>query len=136
MPIFSGKVIVGAKVLKRIIEDLRLLLPKEILQAKTIVADRTKILEDAKIEAKSIIEVAQERVKYLTGKEEISKLAKETADDTIRNARIKAKEMKDSANKYVFKLMKETDKFLSAHLSEIRRIKQGIRSAEVDDEKQ
>ena len=57
-PLSNGKVLVDAEKIRRLLEDIRLNLPKDIRQAERIVADRAQIIADAHKEAESIVRVA------------------------------------------------------------------------------
>ena len=73
LPLSGGKSVLDADKVKRILEDIRLKFPKEIRQAKAVVADRNKIIEDSKNEAEKIIRSAEEKAKAIVDKSEILK---------------------------------------------------------------
>ena len=63
LPLSGGKMVVNVERLKDIISEMKANIPQEIRQAKNIVADRIKILSDAKKEAENIVQVAEARAK-------------------------------------------------------------------------
>ncbi|MEG0894586.1 MAG: ATPase, partial [Oscillospiraceae bacterium] len=81
VPLSGGKCMIDIDKVREIIEDIRLNMPSEIKQAKLIVEDRKSIVEDAKKEANSIIEIANERSKKLVDNNEIVKQAQERAKE-------------------------------------------------------
>ncbi len=134
LPLSGGRAVINANEVRRILEDIRLKLPKEIIQARKIVDDRTKIIEDARAESETIMKVSEERVKAMVSKSEIVRNAQMSANNIIAEATAKAKEMKNSANEYVEEIMKQLDQIITSNLSEIRKARQMLRSADFKSE--
>jgi cell division septum initiation protein DivIVA len=128
LPVSGGKIVVSSENFKRLLEDLRRNLPKEIMQAKKIVADRNQIIEDTKNEAKSMAKIFQEKAKSLVNRDEIVKNAQNTAKEIIFDANQKSKDIKVAAAKYTEKLLKDVENFLNNNLLEIKKVKQSLRS--------
>lgn len=131
LPMSGGKTVIDAGEVKRILEDIRLQLPKEILQARKIIEDRTKIIEDAKQEAQNIIKVSEEKIRSMIEKSEIVKNARTSANNIISEATKQSKEMKLSANKYAQDVMKQLDEIVTSNLTEIRKARQMLQSSGV-----
>lgn len=129
LPMSGGKTVIDAGEVKRILEDIRLQLPKEILQARKIIEDRTKIIEDAKHEAQNIIKVSEEKIRAMIEKSEIVKNAQTSANNIISEATKQSKEMKLSANKYAQDVMKQLDEVVTSNLTEIRKARQMLQSS-------
>lgn len=129
LPMSGGKTVIDAGEVKRILEDIRLQLPKEILQARKIIEDRTKIIEDAKQEAQNIIKVSEEKIRAMIEKSEIVKNAQTSANNIISEATKQSKEMKLSANKYAQDVMKQLDEVVTSNLTEIRKARQMLQSS-------
>lgn len=68
LPLSGGKCLVDVENLKELLDDIEDTLPQEVRQAKAIVADRQKIIADAKSEAESIIRSAEDRKNLLLHK--------------------------------------------------------------------
>ena len=128
LPMSGGRIIVSSENIKRILEDLRLNLPKEIVQAKKIVADRNQIIEDTKNEAQSMAKAFQEKAKSLVNRDEIVKNAQNVAKEIILDAKQKSKDMRSAATKYTEKLLKDVEDSLNNNLSEIKKVKQSLKS--------
>ena len=128
LPITGGKTIIDSEEVKRIIEDIRLRLPQEIRQAKSIVSDRTDIIRDAKEEADAIVRNTEEKVRALASQSEILKQAEARAKAMLEEAETRAREMRMAANEYVNNLMNETDQILTSGLTEIRKARQSLKS--------
>ena len=134
LPLSGGRVIVNADEVRRVLEDLRLKFPKEVIQAKNIVADRTEIIKDAKREAETMVKISEEKIRAMVADSEIVKQAQETANNILSEARTKSKEMKIAASEYVDDLMKRTDQLMTASLSEIRKARQSLRTGSAKSE--
>ena len=130
LPLSGGKSVLDADKVKRILEDIRLKFPKEIRQAKAVVADRNKIIEDSKNEAEKIIRSAEEKAKAIVDKSEILKEAEAKANEVIANAHKKSKEMIKVANEYVDDLMTRADNELSKNLAVIRRARKSLKDVQ------
>lgn len=133
LPLSGGKVIVDSKEIRCLLEDLRLKLPKEIMQAKSIVEDRFKIIDDAKQEAEKIIKASEEKFKSIVNQSDIVKNAQMAASKIVSEAKTDSKEIKTAANQYVDNLMKDVDQIISSGLAEIRKARQALRSPERKD---
>lgn len=134
LPLSGGRALIDSKEVRRILEDIRLKLPKEIVQARKIVDDRSKIIEDAKTEVETMMKVSEERVKNMVSKNEIVRNAQMSANSMIAEAASKAKEIKGSANEYVEEMMKQLDQVVASNLAEIRKARQMLRSTDFKSE--
>ncbi len=129
LPMSGGRSIIDAGEIKRIIEDMRLQLPKEVVQARKIIEDRSKILENAHQEASSIMKISEEKIRNMVSKSEIVKNAQASAENIINEAKSQSKEMRASASKYADDVMKQLDQIVTENLSEIRKARQMLRSS-------
>ena len=73
MPLTGGKCLIDSQKARDLIDDIRMNLPQEIRQAKAIVADRGEIIAIAKQEAEDIIRNAEERARNIVNKDELVK---------------------------------------------------------------
>lgn len=129
LPLSGGKTFVDANRMQQILEEMRESLPNEIAQAKAIVADRSKIISDAKLEAETIVRVSEERSKVMVEESEIVKQAEIKANDILTKAQMQAKEIRKATDDYVDDLVKRTDDMLVSAVSELRKTKQSIRNS-------
>lgn len=121
LPLSGGRAVVNSKELKRILEDIRLNLPEEIIQANRIIENRARIIEETHTEAANIMKASEEKIKAMINKTEIVKQAQATAQSIIFDANSKSKEIKSSANKYVDEIMKRFEDTITSNLSQIRK---------------
>lgn len=135
---FAGKSVLNADKLRDFIDDIRLNMPQEIKQARSIVAEKADIINTAKREAETIIKSAEEKAKALVAQEEITRLAQAKAVEIVNGAQIKSKDMRNAAQDFVDDLMKKTDEELTQTLAEVRKTRASLRqqksvSASVED---
>lgn len=128
LPMSGGKIMVNAKDFKNIIEEMKSSLPEEIMQAKKIVKDRTRIIEDAKEKSEFMLKASEEKVRELINKNEIVKAAESTAEKIIAEAEFKSKEIRTSADEYVNRIMGNFEESVNRYLSEIRKIREMFRT--------
>ena len=81
---FSEKGIIDLDVAEKIIEDMRLNLPRDIQQAKWLGQEKDRIINDAKREYNRMINEAKDQVEYLVNNNSIYKDAQKRADAIIK----------------------------------------------------
>lgn len=129
LPLVKGKALVDIEKIKEIATNIRQSFPSELTQAKAIVADRTQIVDDAKVEAKSIIQSAQNKAEIMLSKEEVVKQAELRAEKIVGEAKTNSKNIKRATNEYIENLIKNTDKLLMNNITEFRDACHNIRSS-------
>jgi len=97
---FTGKVMINKEEMLEVVTDIRLKLPGEVKQSKWVVEERNKIIVDAQKEADAIVKNSGTIVNKLVDDHEITKLAKESAEKIMAEARYTAKEMRLGALEY------------------------------------
>ena len=132
LPLTGGKAVVDTEAVLDILDDIQDALPGEVRQAKSIVADRSQILAEAKKEAEEIIRAGEEKKKQLVAEDEITKQAQAQAADILSDAKKKSSEKKKAANGYVTDLMKRADETLTDLTNEIRKTRQDIQAQKKD----
>lgn len=121
------RVVVDIEKVRAIVDDMRMTMPNEIKQAKSIVADRADIINDAKREADGIVRTAEERAAALVAQEEITKLARAKAGEVLAAAQKKSRDMRRAAQDFVDDLMARADEQLTANLGEIKKTRAALR---------
>lgn len=128
LPMSGGRVVLNSKNIRKILEDIRLALPQEIVQAQKIINERNRIIEGAKNEAEAMIKLSEEKIKMMVSQSEIVKSAQIAADNILDDAKSKAEEIKKSSNEYVTEMMKRLDESVTQNLVEIRKARQALES--------
>ncbi|MCI8441285.1 MAG: ATP synthase F0 subunit B [Provencibacterium sp.] len=129
LPLTGGRCVVDADKVRDLIDEVRLNLPGEIKQARSIVADRAEIISVARQEAESIVQKAEERAKALISREDIVKQSQTRAAEIMQSAQMKSREMRAAANDYSEKVLRETEESLARSLSDVKSTRQALRNA-------
>ena len=101
----TNKVVIETDDIFAICKDIRLSLPDDIQQAKWIVDERDRILEDAKNEYERIIREAKKQADYLVETDEITKRATKLANDILEDAQVNSKMLKMKTYDYVDRIL-------------------------------
>ena len=128
VPLSGGKCVVDAEKVRDLIDEVRLNLPSDLKQAKAVVADRNKILMDARTEAENIIKRAEERAKVLVSEEEIVRVANEKATETLNLAQTKSKEMRQAAFDFSEDMLQKIEKAATECLGNIKETRQALKN--------
>lgn len=148
---FTSNLLVDSAAIKTAIEDIRLNMPDELMQARKIASERKEILAGAQENADKIIEKAHMRAKEIISEDEITRGAEAQAAEIMQQARAAAneiveqarasaaelteqarnwsKEMRSSASEYVESIVAVADETLTNSVNEIRRARQHLRAA-------
>ena len=121
-----NKTMVDKAQIADIIDEIKANLPAETRQAKAIVADRTKIISDARKEAEAIISVAEKKRNDMLDSDELVLQARQEAERIIAEAETMAKKVKNAANNYVDSLLEKTEAALAANLADFQKKRQTI----------
>ena len=126
-PLTGGRAFVEVEKILQIIAEVRETLPREIEQAKNVVADRKKILNDAREESKQMLQSTEEKIKLMLSKDELLKRAKEIAVNLVKEAENKVKEVKKTTNSYIESVTDEAVKALLSGVSNIKNMRNKLR---------
>ncbi len=127
IPLSGGKRVVDVDKIRDYLDEIRLNLPGEIRQAKSIVNDRGQILEDAKKEADVIVKKAEERAAILVSDQEILKLAEQRAAEVMTNAQTEARNMRQTVTDYCENMLKNTEETMIANASQVKTVRTNLR---------
>ena len=103
-----------------LLDEISNQLPGELKQAKTIVESRSELITNAKREAENILKAAQVQARQLVSQEAVYMEAKNQANEMIRAAQDKIKELKQVTNDDVDDSLRRTEEAVAEALSEIR----------------
>ena len=102
---FSEKGIIDLDVAQKIMEDIRLNLPRDIQQAKWLNSEKDRIISEAKREYNRMINEAKDQVEYLVNNNNITKDAQRRADAVLKEAENHANYMKYRSYEYIDQLL-------------------------------
>ena len=123
VPFSSDKCAVEREKVLDLLDEISNQLPGELKQAKTIVDSRSELITNAKREAENIMKSAQAQARQLVSHE-----AKNQANDMVRAAQDKIKELKKVTNDYVDDSLRRTEEAVAEALSEIRNSRSKFRA--------
>ena len=126
-----GKLLVDEDEVFSIIDDLRAALPQELEQAKWLLKERERILQEARKESEEIIKDAQGQIASLASESVIAREARAQADELLERAREVAKEINVGAREYADEVMRRVEEVLSELLD---RVREGRRELSVEKE--
>lgn len=129
IPFTGGKCLLDVDKIVDLVADIRLNMPTEVKQAKMIVEDRRKIIEDARLESEIIIRKSEEKAKAILNKDELLKRANEKAAEMINSAQFHSKELKKATTDFVDMILKETEENLIKNIQSIKSTRQSVKKS-------
>ena len=127
VPLSGGKRFVDVEQARDIIDDIRINMPQEILQAKAIVQDKAQIVAKAHKEAEEIVRKAEERARELLDKEEIVVKATEKAKEITESAQSQANQLKTTVTQYCETVLTQTQEQLKKSFDEVKLVKDNLK---------
>ena len=127
VPLSGGKRMVDVDSARDIIDDIRINMPQEILQAKAIVQDRAQILAKAKKEAEEMVRAAEERARKLLDREEIVRQAEEKAKTILSEANQQATQLRTTVTKYCDNMLATTQEQLQKSFNEMKIVRDSLK---------
>ena len=120
VPFITHKKMIDSDRLRELISDARMNLPKE---AQRVEYEAQKILDDARKEAESIIQRAEDRASKIVAKEAIVEEARKKAIDMIKKAQQSSQNIQKTAIISITKMLDETEASYNKNLQSIRAVK-------------
>jgi len=93
----TNKCMIDREEVWEVIQQFRLHFPEEIKQAQYVKKERERIISEARQEANGIIETANQKVAMMVNETEILKIARQQADAAVKDAEMKAIEIRHAA---------------------------------------
>jgi len=116
---FTNKRVLEEDDMARLLDEIRDVLPHEMIEAKRIINDRQRILEDAQKEAQNIMEQAKSYILKLTDENIITKQAQEQANEIVLMAHKAAKDLQNDSVIYADEVFKHLEANLESALEVI-----------------
>ncbi len=131
LPFGAEKCILEREKILDLIDEIRVNLPKDLEQARTIVDNRNEILSAAKREAESIVAAAENRARHMVSEDEILRSTKQKAAEIMAVAETKSKELRRAANDYAEDTLRRLETVIDQALNETRESRKQFKSAVV-----
>ena len=126
VPLSGGKRMVDVDAARDIIDDIRINMPQEILQAKAIVQDKAQIMAKAAKEAEEIVRRAEERAAHLVDNQEIVLKATAKAKEIEQTAQSQANQLKSTVTQYCDTVLTQTQEQLKKSFDEVKLVKDKV----------
>ncbi len=114
------KSLVDCTEIDEIATEMRLVLPREIQQAQNIVADKNRIISDAKKEAEAIISKAEQQRRELIDQNSILQEARRRATEEISAAQQRSNLIRSSTQDYTDKMLSRVEELMVKDVNELR----------------
>lgn len=115
----SGKIVVDKEDLLDYIQEMRLVFPDEVKEAKWVKEERERILSEAQTRSETMIKNAEEKVVQMIDEHEITKQAVEQANQLVNDAQTKAMEIKTDCDQYADDILNDLEKRLDMLLRKV-----------------
>lgn len=109
--------------------NIRAAYPKELAEARYVLENRQKILENADIAAKNTIREAEEHAEHIIDNTEIIRRAEIDAKQIMETAYMQCDTLVHHTKEHLDKTFKDTEQFLLATLTMIRNNREELRGA-------
>lgn len=123
----TGKVMVDREDVIEILSDLRAEVPSEVAEASKITRNRDTILNDAKVEAERMLELAKSKAEEYINEDELVIKANERADEVLKNASEESVQIREGARDYADSLLENTQVNLSEIIKMLNENRQELR---------
>lgn len=127
---FSKQLLVDADAIAEILDNLELNMPRIYDEANNVIAEKNRILNDAKREAEDIVSRATTQRKQILEETDVMKEAHQRAQTVTYNAQAEASNTRTEANLYVDRRLTALEDNLARNLAEVKALK--TRLAEED----
>lgn len=105
----TGKVMVDEDSVLEILDGIRAVLPEEIRQANLVLAERDRLIEDARRESQLILDRAQKQAEQLLEESEVVAQSRAYAEEIVRKAQQYSRDIKLGALKYSDDLLNDIE---------------------------
>jgi vacuolar-type H+-ATPase subunit H len=97
---FTNKRLIEEDDLGNLLDELREVLPGELMEANRIISERQQILEQAQKESQNIVDQAKNYISKMTDENNITRQAQEQAGEIIQQAKKSARELQSDSVGY------------------------------------
>jgi F0F1-type ATP synthase membrane subunit b/b' len=115
----TGKIMIDREDILDYIQEMRLVYPDEVKEAKWVKEERQRILTEAEQKAENMQKNAEEKIVQLIDEHEITRQAYEQANEMISTAQTKAMEIKADCDQYVLDVLGDVEKRLEMLMKKV-----------------
>ena len=129
VPLSSDKCMIERDRALDLIDDIRAQFPVELSEAKKLMASRADYIASAKREGELIRKQAEEKARQMLAEDELTAQAKQKANEMIKVAEDRSRELKRSANDYCEDALRRTEEAVAEAYDEIKKSRSRFRAA-------
>lgn len=115
----SGKIVVDKDEFLDYIQEMRLVYPDEVKEAKWLQGERERMLSEAQSRADALIKSAEEKVVQMIDEHEITKQAVDQANHMVNEAQTSAMEIKADCEQYAKDILSDLEKRMDMLLKKV-----------------
>ena len=131
----TGKVMVDEDSVLEMLDGIRTVLPEEIRQANLILAERDRMLEDARSEGQRIVDRAHKQAEQMLQENAVVAQSRVYAEEIVRKAQQYSREVKLGALKYSDDLLSDIEVKIEESYKTIKSSREELNSLARWDEK-
>ncbi|MDR3563863.1 MAG: HrpE/YscL family type III secretion apparatus protein [Negativicutes bacterium] len=117
---FTNKRLIEEDDLGHLIDEIREVLPGEIMEANRVISERQHILEQAQKDAQNIVDQAKNYIHKLTDENNITRQAQEQANEILQQARKTARDLQVDSVSYADDVFSYLEENLTRTLEAVR----------------
>lgn len=115
----TGKILIDKENLLDYIQEMRLVYPDEVKEARWVKEERERILTEAENKAENMRKSTEEKIIQLIDEHEITKQAYEQANAMINNAQAQAMDIKTDCDQYADDILGDVENRLNLLLKKV-----------------
>ena len=129
----TGKVLVDDAVIFELLDRLRASLPEEITNAKWVLKERQRIIDEAQAEAQKLLEQGKNYIDKMALENEVVKQAQDYGEDIAKQAQTFAREVKTGAVQYADEMLQHVEESLYETLQSLRKNREELKGLAKED---
>lgn len=116
----SGKILLDKEAILDYIQEMRLVFPDELKEAKWVKGERQRILSEAEAKADEMIKTAEEKMIQMVDENEITRQAYEKASVIENDAKNFEAQMRAAADQYLNGMLNELERDLDVLIKKVQ----------------
>lgn len=116
----SGKILLDKEDILDYIQEMRLVFPDEVKEAKWVKGERQRILSEAETKAEEMMKNAEEKMVQMVDENEITRQAYERASVIENETRNSAAQMKAEFDQYINDMLNELERHLDVLVKKVQ----------------
>lgn len=125
----TGKIMIDKDELLDYIQEIRLVYPEELKEAKWVKSERARILSEAEARAETIQKNAAETQMQLINEHEIYRCAEQQAKELLENVEAESMDIRNNTDDYVQDIIDDLERRVSIVLERIKSDKEAFRNS-------